>query len=61
MAVILVNQKHVASSDLRQGVCSTEETGRDPEGLAQILMKVPHTSEAVKCKMYSNVVVKHRK
>lgn len=40
----------MAASNLKQVVCSTEETEKDPGGLAQILTKAPHTLEAVGCK-----------
>lgn len=33
------------ASNLKQVVCSTEETEKDPGVLGQILMKVLHTSE----------------
>lgn len=35
----------MAASNLKQVVCNTEETEKDPGVLAQILMKVLHTSE----------------
>lgn len=37
----------MAAANLKQVVCSTEETERDPGGLAQILMMVLHTFESV--------------
>ena len=45
---------HLTASNLKQVVCSTEETERDPGGLAQILMKALHTSEAVNVSKYSD-------
>lgn len=42
---ILIQQSPAVASNLKQVVCNTEETEKDPGVLAQILMKVLHTSK----------------